>query len=137
MPRQSPDFNERRGSLAEKMGIHIVSAESARVMASMPVAGNTQPFGLLHGGASAVLAETVGSIAATLHADSLHPGSAAVGVSLSCTHHKAARDGSVHAVAVPVSLGRTLATHRIEIRNDSGALVCSAQLTCLLRPPER
>ncbi len=126
-------LNGFRGALAESMGIVITDASMAQVGASMPVAGNTQPFGLLHGGASAVLAETVGSIAAAVHAG---PDHLPVGVSLHCTHHKAARKGSVHAVAVPVRLGRTLTTHSIEITDDNGDLVCSATLTCFLRRQE-
>ncbi len=123
-------INGFRGALAESMGIMITEASVTRVRASMPVEGNTQPFGILHGGASAVLAETVGSIAAAIHGG---PDHAPVGISLQCTHVKAARAGSVHAVCTPINLGRTLATHRIEIRNDEGKLVCSATLTCLLR----
>lgn len=122
--------NGFRGALAESMGIVITEVSPALVAATMPVAGNTQPFGLLHGGASAVLAETVGSIAAGVHGG---PDRAPVGVSLHCTHHKAAREGSVHAAAVPVRLGRTLTTHAISITDDAGDLVCSATLTCLLR----
>jgi 1,4-dihydroxy-2-naphthoyl-CoA hydrolase len=123
--------NGYRGALAESMGIVITEVSTARVAATMPVAGNTQPFGLLHGGASAVLAETVGSIAAAIHGG---PDHAPVGVSLHCTHHKGAREGSVHAAAVPVRLGRTLTTHSIDITDDDGDLVCSATLTCFLRP---
>ena len=126
-------LNGFRGALAETMGIVITEASTSQVSASMPVAGNTQPYGLLHGGASAVLAETVGSIAAAIHGG---PDHFPVGISLYCTHHKGARAGSVHAVAVPVRLGRTLTTHRIEITDDAGDMVCSAQLTCLLRRQE-
>lgn len=123
-------INQVRGALAETMGIVITEATTTRVSASMPVAGNTQPYGLLHGGASAVLAETVGSIASAIHGG---PDHAPVGVSLYCTHHKAARTGHVHATAVPLRLGKTLSSHSIEVRDDDGELVCSAQLTCLLR----
>ena len=66
-PHNVDTLNGFRGPLAEKMGIVITQADIQTVAASMPVAGNTQPFGLLHGGASAVLAETVGSIAAAIH----------------------------------------------------------------------
>ena len=125
--------NGFRGDLAQTMGIIITEASTRRVCASMPVAGNTQPFGLLHGGASAVLAETVGSIAAAIHGG---PDHAPVGVTLFCTHHKAARDGSVHAVAEPVRLGRGLTSHQIQITDDNGNLICTAQLTCLLRRQE-
>jgi uncharacterized protein (TIGR00369 family) len=123
-------INGFRGALAETMGITITAASTTQVRASMPVTGNTQPMGLLHGGASAVLAETVGSIAAAVHGG---PDHAPVGVSLNCTHHKAARKGEVHAVARPVRLGRTLTTHAIDITDDDGDLVCTAVLVCFLR----
>jgi len=119
------------GPLAEKMGVRIIEAVPGRVVATMPVEGNTQPYGLLHGGASAVLAETVGSIAGWLHAG---PGHAVVGVDLSCTHHRAAREGTVTAVATPLSEGRTICSYDIRITDDEGRAVCTARLTCLIRP---
>lgn len=122
------------GTLLERMEIEVLEASPGRVTARMPVEGNTQPYGLLHGGASAVLAETVGSVAAALHAGEER---IAVGIELNATHHRAAREGMVHAVAVPVHLGGTLATYAITITDDSGAPVCTCRLTCLLRdrPP--
>ena len=122
--------NAHRGQLAESMGVLITDIAEDSISATMPVAGNTQPVGLLHGGASAVLAETVGSIGAALHAG---PARYPVGIELNCTHLSAARSGQVHAVARPLKLGRTLTSHSIEIRNDEGDLVCSARLTCLIR----
>jgi uncharacterized protein (TIGR00369 family) len=95
----------------------------------MPVAGNTQPHGLLHGGATAALAETVGSYAATTHAG---PGRAAVGIELNATHHRSVREGSVHAVASAVHLGGNLATYEIAVVDDDGRRVCTARLTCML-----
>lgn len=118
------------GALAEKMGIVLLEAAPERVVATMPVDGNTQPFGLLHGGASAVLAETVGSIAGALQAG--HDRSA-VGVDLSCTHHRALRSGVVTAVAIPLATGRTVATYDIRVVDEAGQAVCTARLTCLLR----
>jgi 1,4-dihydroxy-2-naphthoyl-CoA hydrolase len=118
------------GGLGQRMGIDWLEVGPERTVARMPVAGNTQPFGLLHGGASAVLAESVGSVASNLHAG---PGRFAVGIELSCTHHRGARDGFVTAVATPLSRGRTLATYHIEISDDAGHRICTARLTCLLR----
>lgn len=118
------------GALAERMGIRLVEAVPGRVVATMPVEGNTQPYGLLHGGASAVLAETVGSIAAWLHGG---PDAAPVGVDLSCTHHRAARSGEVTAVATALSEGRTVASYDIRITDAEGRPVCTARLTCLIR----
>lgn len=118
------------GTLSERIGIEITEARPSYVSASMPVAGNTQPYGLLHGGASAALAETVGSIAADLHSG---PQRAIVGIELSCSHHRSARRGHVHAVATPLHEGNTLATYAITITDDDGRLVSSCRLTCLLR----
>ena len=84
------------GGLAQRMGIVITAAEQGRVEATMPVDGNTQPYGLLHGGASAALAETIGSIAGAIHAG---PSRMIVGVDLSCTHHRAVRSGTVTGIA--------------------------------------
>ncbi len=123
-------INAQLGPLAEHMGIVITHAEIGLVTASMPVQGNTQPYGILHGGANAVLAETVGSIASGLHAA---PTRYPVGIELSCSHHRSARSGSVHARASAASLGSTLATHDIVIHDDGGVLLCTARLTCLLR----
>lgn len=118
------------GGLGERMGIEWVAVSAERSVARMPVAGNTQPFGLLHGGASAVLAEHVGSASAAVHAG---PGRFPVGIELSCSHHRGARSGFVTAVANAVHLGRTLATYSIEITDDDDRAICTARLTCLLR----
>ncbi|MFC7757653.1 hotdog fold thioesterase [Catellatospora bangladeshensis] len=94
--------------------------------------GNTQPFGLLHGGASCVLAETLGSIGATLHGSTIgRP--YAVGVDISATHHKAARTGLVTGVATPLHRGGTVVTYEIVITDEEDQRICTARLTCLLR----
>lgn len=129
MPDLLTEMNRSLGALATSMGIVITEASVEEVRASMPVAGNTQPIGLLHGGASAVLAETLGSIAALMHGHGRVP----VGVSLNCIHHRSATEGSVHAVAHPVKLGSTLTTHAISITDDAGHLLCSATLVCYLK----
>ncbi|HEY5248903.1 MAG TPA: hotdog fold thioesterase, partial [Dermatophilaceae bacterium] len=107
---------------------------SERVVGRMPVAGNTQPFGLLHGGASVVLAETLGSVAATMHAGQ---GRIAVGIEINATHHRAARAGFVTGTATALSLGKTLATYDVLIVDDDGNRVCTSRITCLIRatPP--
>src|ERR1051326_563628 len=92
------------GALAERMGIVITEAGADRVVGTMPVEGNTQPYGLLHGGASCVLAETLGSIGAALHAARVH-GGIAVGIDINATHHRSARSGLVTGVAPPLQLG--------------------------------
>ncbi|WP_253781006.1 PaaI family thioesterase [Nonomuraea roseoviolacea] len=118
------------GTLPERMGIEFVEAGAERVVARMPVEGNTQPYGLLHGGASAVLAETLGSVGAAIHAG---PERIAVGIELNATHHRSATSGHVTGVATRLHGGRTLATYHIEITDDQGRLVCTSRLTCMLR----
>ncbi|WP_406460884.1 hotdog fold thioesterase [Streptomyces sp. NBC_01622] len=118
------------GHLGTRMGVEIVEASAERVVGTMPVEGNTQPYGLLHGGASAVLAETLGSLGSMLHGGS---SKIAVGVDLNCTHHRGARSGLVTGVATPVHRGRSTATYEIVITDEEGRRVCSARLTCLLR----
>ncbi|MER5385032.1 hotdog fold thioesterase [Streptomyces sp. NPDC006465] len=118
------------GHLGNRMGVQIVEASADRVVGTMPVEGNTQPYGLLHGGASAVLAETIGSVGAMLHGGITK---IAVGVDLNCTHHRGVRSGLVTGVATPVHRGRTSATYEIAITDEDGKRVCSARLTCILK----
>lgn len=119
------------GHLGNRMGIEITHAAPERVTGRMPVEGNTQPYGLLHGGASAVLAETLGSIGAMLHAGPQH---LAVGVDLNVTHHRGAREGSVFGAATPLHLGRSSACYEISVVDDADKRVCTGRLTCMLRP---
>jgi uncharacterized protein (TIGR00369 family) len=120
------------GALAARMGITVVEASPERVVGTMGVEGNTQPYGLLHGGASCVLAETLGSVGATLHGATVaRP--FAVGVDINATHHKAIRSGTVTGVATPVHRGRTMVTYEVVVTDDDGDRVCTARLTCLLR----
>ncbi|NGO68432.1 PaaI family thioesterase [Streptomyces boncukensis] len=118
------------GHLGERMGVQVLEASPESVRGTLPVEGNTQPYGLLHGGASAVLAETLGSVGAMLHAG---PGRIAVGVDLNCTHHRGLRSGLVTGTATPVHRGLSTATYEIAIADEEGRRVCSARLTCLLR----
>jgi 1,4-dihydroxy-2-naphthoyl-CoA hydrolase len=127
-----PGGMSMQGTLAERMDINLLEASPERVVGTMPVAGNTQPYGLLHGGASVVLAETLGSIGAALHAARLFNG-IAVGVEVNATHHKAARAGLVTGVATPLRLGGMIASYEIAITDESGERVCTARLTCALR----
>jgi uncharacterized protein (TIGR00369 family) len=120
------------GTLPDLMGIEILEQTPQRVVGTMPVKGNTQPFGLLHGGASCVLAESLGSVGASAHAAELF-GGVALGVDISATHHRPARSGIVTGVATPLHLGRTIATYEIVITDEGGTRVCTARLTCTLR----
>lgn len=118
--------------LLERMGIVIKEASPERVVATMPVEGNTQPLGLLHGGASCVLAETVGSFGAALWGQRTgRP--RAVGIEINATHHKAVTEGDVMAVATPLRLGGSVATYEIIITDGIGDRVCTARLSCLLK----
>lgn len=124
-------FNDMNaGTLGEKMGITFVEASPQRIVATMPVEGNSQPYGLLHGGASVVLAETLGSVGAALHAGE---GRIAVGLDINATHHRGARSGLVTGTATPLSLGRTLASYEVVITDDQGHRLCTSRITCLLR----
>ncbi|WP_130873820.1 PaaI family thioesterase [[Pseudopropionibacterium] massiliense] len=113
-------------SLHEKLGIEITSARAVEVVGSMPVAGNTQPAGLLHGGATAALVEGLASLAAWLHAQ---PERVAVGVDLSVTHLRPVASGRVTGRAVPVHLGNGGAVHTVEVRDDTGRLTALGRLT--------
>ena len=117
------------GTLMERMGIEIVEASPTLVVGTMPVAGNTQPYGLLHGGASLVLAETLGSFGAMLHAGE---GRQAVGLEVGATHHRPARDGVVTGRAVALHLGGTTASYEIVVEDSASRRVCTARLTCLV-----
>ena len=116
-------------TLLDRLGITVEEITAERTSGSMPVAGNTQPYGLLHGGASAALAETLGSYAAAAHAG---PGRAAVGIELNATHHRGVREGSVHGVATALHLGRSTASYEIVVTDDEGRRVCTARLTCMV-----
>ena len=135
VPHSKPaSFDDRElpsGLLDEKLGIEYVDYNPARMVATMPVEGNLQPYGLLHGGASAALAESIGSTCAVLNAE---PGMICVGVQVLANHHRSARSGVVTAVARPLHSGRSLKTIQIEITDEAGKLVCSAQLTAMALP---
>lgn len=122
--------------LAERMGIVITDWDPEHIVGTMPVAGNQQPYGLLHGGASCVLAETLGSVAAALAAG---PTRSALGLELNATHHRAAARGTVTGVCTPLHVGRTVASYQIVISDEAGRRICTARLTCVLRnaPPPR
>lgn len=125
-------INERGlGALADTMGIRLVTASPELVVATMPVEGNTQPYGLLHGGANVVLAETIGSLAGNLHAGQEH---IAVGVDISATHMKSATAGIVTGKCTALRLGATVAVFHIEIFDENNNLTCVSRLTCAIRP---
>ena len=118
------------GHLGTRMGVQIVEASAERVVGTMPVEGNTQPYGVLHGGASAVLAETLASIGATLHAGQ---GRAGAGIEISASHHRPGLAGTITGVATGIHLGRSIATYEVMLTDDDGRRVCTARVTCALR----
>jgi 1,4-dihydroxy-2-naphthoyl-CoA hydrolase len=130
-PRPVPSQDSE---LIAKMGIVVSDWNPRRMVATMPVKGNRQPYGLLHGGASCVLAETLGSLAAVLNAG---PDRTAVGIEINATHHRAARSGVVTGVCTPLHTGRTIATFDVAISDGAGRRVCTARVTCALRAATR
>ena len=118
------------GALAEKMGMEFTEFSIERCVATMPVAGNTQPVGLLHGGAYVVLGESLGSMAANLHAG---PGRLAVGVDINATHTRSAREGIVTGVCTPIHLGRSVTVHEIVVTDDQGQRCSTIRITNMIK----
>ena len=121
-----------RETIHDALAIQFTLIEDGKLTATMPVGPAVrQPFGLLHGGASVVLAESLGSMAAFL---AIEEGELALGVEVNANHLLAVRNGTVTGTATPLTLGRNLHVWSIEIRNDQGALVCICRLTVLIKP---
>jgi uncharacterized protein (TIGR00369 family) len=116
--------------LDDKVGLSLVEVSAERVVGTIPVAGNLQPYGLLHGGANAVLAETLGSVVAALNAG---PDKVTLGFELSCTHHRSVRDGVITGTAVPVHVGHGTITADIALTDSAGRRTCTARLSCIVR----
>jgi len=120
------------GTLIERMGIRFLAASADELVATMPVAGNTQPYGLLHGGASVVLAESLGSAGAALHAA---PDRIAVGIEVNATHHRSVSSGYVTGTATAVHLGRSTASYLVVVTGEDDRPVCTCRVTCLIKRP--
>ena len=121
-------------SLHEKLGIEITRVSATEVVGSMPVTGNTQPAGLLHGGATAALIEGLAALSAWLHA---HPERVAVGVDLNVTHLRPVTSGKVTGRAVPVRLGNGTVVHTVDVHDDEGRLTATGRLTSQLVAPKK
>jgi 1,4-dihydroxy-2-naphthoyl-CoA hydrolase len=134
MTDELEQLRSNMGALNLKMGIELVEVSAERMVGTMPVEGNTQPYGLLHGGASVVLAETLGSVGSAIHGN---PDRLAVGVDINATHHRAARAGTVTGVATAVHLGRTMTSYEVVITDEDGKRVCTCRITCTLVPKDR
>ena len=119
------------GPLAEKMGIELIELSAESAVATMPVNGNTQPIGFLHGGAHVVLAESLGSFAANVHA---HPWGYAVGIELNASHHGSISEGVVTGTCTAIKLGKSLTTHEVKMTDENGRLLSTVRITNFLRP---
>jgi uncharacterized protein (TIGR00369 family) len=119
------------GSLVQKMGIELIEVSATRAVARMPVEGNTQTVGLLHGGAHVVLGETLGSLASAVHgAPERYP----VGIEINATHSRAVSSGWVTGTCTALSLGRTLCTHEIVVTDEEGRRLSTIRITNYLQP---
>lgn len=128
-------LNARSGEMSARLGIVVVEASAERVVATMPVEGNRQAYGLLHGGASVVLAETIGSALAVLATGFAKT---AVGVEINATHHRSARSGLVTGTATVLAIGGSMASIAVTVEDETGSPVCTSRLACRLRDrPER
>lgn len=127
-PDAGMDFITRRGlgALADQMGITVSEFTRERAVASMPAEGNTQPIGLVHGGAYVVIAESLGS----MHANYVAPeGKVAVGLDVNATHTGSAATGTVTAVCTPIHLGRSLTVHEIVVSREDGRRLSTVRIT--------
>lgn len=130
VPSTNVDPTVPAGALGQKMGIEVLQLSPALSVARMPVEGNTQPYGILHGGAHLVLAESLGSMSAHVHAG---PGRYAVGIEISASHSKSVTSGWVTGTCTAISLGRTLTVHEIVLTDDDGNRLSTVRMTNLLR----
>ncbi len=130
IPSTDVDPAAPAGPLGQKMGIEVLEASPQRSVARMPVEGNTQPYGILHGGAHLVLAESLGSMAAHIHAGD---GRFAVGIEISASHSRSVTSGWVTGTCTAISLGRTLTVHEIVLTDDDGNRLSTVRMTNLLR----
>jgi 1,4-dihydroxy-2-naphthoyl-CoA hydrolase len=118
------------GALARKMGIEFLELSAEHSVATMPVEDNTQVVGILHGGAHVVLGESLGSVSSAIHAG---PGRIAVGIEINASHSRSIASGVVTATCTALSLGRTLATHEIVVRDESGRRLSTVRMTNFLK----
>lgn len=121
-----------KGNMLEHLGIEFTELHPEYLKATMPVDHRTkQPFGLLHGGASVVLAETIGSVATAFTVEN-YPNFMGVGVEINANHLKSATGGMVTGVCTPLSLGKKIQVFEIKIYNDQEELICVSRLTCAI-----
>jgi 1,4-dihydroxy-2-naphthoyl-CoA hydrolase len=123
-----------RSPLDDKMGTEWIEVTPTRAEARCPVEGNTQPFGLWHGGGSCVMAEALASLAASAE---VGPKGAVTGVDINATHLRGARDGWIRGVATAIRIGGTLATYDVSLTQEGGEQICAARITVFLRRSTR
>ena len=118
------------GELSARMGIEFVKLSAEHSIARMPADGNRQPVGFVHGGAYCVIAESLGSISANIHAGSDRY---AVGVDINATHTRSATSGVVTGVCTPVHLGRSITVHEIVVSDDQGRRCSTIRITNMIK----
>ncbi|HWH26100.1 MAG TPA: hotdog fold thioesterase [Pseudolysinimonas sp.] len=119
------------GGLPQRMGIEFLELSAEYSVARMPVEGNTQVVGILHGGAHVVLGESLGSLSSALHAG---PGYIAMGIEINATHSRSVDSGFVTGTCRSIVLGRTLCTHEIAITDEQGRRLSTVRMTNIIRP---
>ena len=119
------------GALADKMGIKLLELSADRAVATMPVEGNTQPLGVVHGGAYVVLGESLGSFAANVWA--AETGKVAVGIEVNASHSRSATSGIVTGTCIALNLGKSLTLHEIVVTDDQGRRLSTVRITNFLR----
>ena len=125
-----------RGTLLERCGMELLTLDARGGTATMPVEGNLQPAGLLHGGATIALAESIASFAAIVQAREVHgEGAQAVGTSVSALHHRSARSGTVTATCSARHLGRQIASYLVDVHDEAGTLLSTITVSTQLLPP--
>jgi len=129
-PELQERFSTGGGELTRKLGIELLEISATKSVARMPVEGNRQVVGILHGGAHVVLGETLGSMSAAVHAG---PGRYVVGIDINATHTKSVSSGWVTGTCTAISLGRTICVHEIVMTNDAGERLSTVRITNLLR----
>ncbi len=135
-PEDPMDWVRQRGmgALPDRMNIVMTEFTTERAVATMPVDGNTQPLGLLHGGAYVVLGESLGSMHANLLAG---PGRIAVGLDINATHTASATTGHVTGVCTPIHIGRSVMVHEIAVTDERGRRNSTIRITNLVKDAPR
>ncbi len=125
------EFLHATSMLMTKLGMEFLEIGPERMVARIPVEGNTQPYGILHGGATAALCETIASVGTALLVGPERP---VMGLELNVNHVRSVRHGFVTATGTPLHVGRTTAVWNMDVRDDEGRLCAVSRLTLAIRP---